>query len=41
MGAVYLFAVMAVIGVAALAYYARSSRPVSAIRLSITATASH
>jgi len=40
MGAVYLFAVMAVIGVVALVYYARSSRPASAIRLSITATAS-
>ena len=39
-GAVYLFAAMAVIGVGALAYYARSTRPVSAIRLSITATVS-
>ena len=39
-GAVYLFAAMAVIGVGALAYYARSNRPVSAIRLSITATVS-
>ena len=39
-GAVYLFAVMAVIGVVALVYYARSSRPASAIRLSIPATAS-
>ena len=39
-GAVYLFAAMAVIGVGALAYYARSSRPASAIRLASTATVS-
>lgn len=41
MGAVYLFAVLALIGVAALAYYARSSRPTSATGLSVTISVTH
>jgi hypothetical protein len=36
MGAVYLFAVMALIGIGALAYYARASRPVLAPRQPVT-----
>jgi hypothetical protein len=38
LGAVYLFAVLAVIGVVALTYYARSGRPASVARLSVSLT---
>jgi hypothetical protein len=40
MGAVYLFAGMAVMGVVALVYYARLSRPTSVARLSVSVTVS-